>query len=173
MLTETTSRAPAHRAAATQQEFRNAMARIAATVHIVTTDGEHGYAGFSASAVCSITDTPPTVLVCLNRGSSAYATTVGNGIVCINTLAADQQEMSAAFAGKTPMPERFSHGSWTRCEGYAPALDGAAMSLHCKIIGSSTVGTHDVLLCEVLHIDDRDIETCLLYYQRRYHALSS
>lgn len=42
-----------------KQQFRNAMARLGAAVNIITTDGPAGRAGFTASAVCSVTDTPP------------------------------------------------------------------------------------------------------------------
>jgi Conserved protein/domain typically associated with flavoprotein oxygenases, DIM6/NTAB family len=41
--------------------FRNAMARLGSAVNIITTDGPAGRAGFTASAVCSVTDTPPTL----------------------------------------------------------------------------------------------------------------
>lgn len=47
--------------------FRNAMAQLGTAVHVVTTDGAGGRAGFTASAVCSVTDTPPSVLVCINK----------------------------------------------------------------------------------------------------------
>ncbi len=50
--------------------FRDAMAHVGAAVNIITTDGPAGRAGFTASAVCSVTDTPPTLLVCLNRSAS-------------------------------------------------------------------------------------------------------
>ncbi|EPA9912692.1 pyrimidine utilization flavin reductase protein F, partial [Cronobacter sakazakii] len=39
-----------------QQAFRDAMSRLGAAVNIVTTDGPAGMAGFTASAVCSVTD---------------------------------------------------------------------------------------------------------------------
>ncbi|WP_252405960.1 flavin reductase, partial [Escherichia coli] len=45
-------------------DFRAGMARLGAAVNIITTDGPGGRAGFTASAVCSVTDTPPTLLVC-------------------------------------------------------------------------------------------------------------
>ena len=53
-----------------QQTFRDAMSCMGAAVNIITTDGPAGRAGFTASAVCSVTDTPPTLLVCLNRRES-------------------------------------------------------------------------------------------------------
>ncbi len=50
---------------ADKASFRDAMAHVGAAVNIITTDGPAGRAGFTASAVCSVTDTPPTLLVCL------------------------------------------------------------------------------------------------------------
>ncbi|MBW6425505.1 flavin reductase [Rhizobium sp. XQZ8] len=52
---------------ATRLSFRDGMSWLAAAVHIVTTDGPGGLAGFTASAVSSVTDRPPTLLVCLSH----------------------------------------------------------------------------------------------------------
>src|ERR1700745_2349045 len=58
---------------ATAAEFREAMSRVASSVSIISTDGPHGIAGFTCSAVCSVTDEPPTIMVCVNRRSAANA----------------------------------------------------------------------------------------------------
>ena len=50
-----------------KQAYREAMARLGAAVNVVTTDGPGGRGGFTASAVTSVTDDPPTLLVCANR----------------------------------------------------------------------------------------------------------
>ena len=55
-----------------QHTFRQGMANLGAAVNVITTDGGAGQAGFTASAVCSVTDTPPTLLVCLNRSASVF-----------------------------------------------------------------------------------------------------
>ena len=57
-----------------QHTFRQGMANLGAAVNVITTDGGAGQAGFTASAVCSVTDTPPTLLVCLNRSASVFET---------------------------------------------------------------------------------------------------
>ena len=44
--------------------FRDAMASLSAAVNVVTTAGEAGRCGITATAVCSVTDTPPSVMVC-------------------------------------------------------------------------------------------------------------
>ena len=55
-----------------QQSFRNGMSNLGAAVNVITTQGIAGQAGFTASAVCSVTDSPPTLLVCLNRSASVF-----------------------------------------------------------------------------------------------------
>jgi flavin reductase len=81
-----------------RQEFRDAMARLGAAVNIVTTDGAAGRGGITATAVCSVTDDPPTLLVCLNRTSPRSALFLANGVLCVNTLSAGQQAVSNAFS---------------------------------------------------------------------------
>ena len=65
------------------RDYRDAMACLGAAVNIVTTDGAAGRAGLTASAICSVTDDPPTLLVCANRGSSAYGSVMGNKVGCM------------------------------------------------------------------------------------------
>ncbi len=66
--------------------FRDAMASLAAAVNIVTTAGHAGRCGITATAVCSVTDTPPSVMVCINANSAMNPVFQGNGRLCINVL---------------------------------------------------------------------------------------
>ena len=104
--------------------YRAAMARLAGAVHLVTTDGPGGRAGFTATAVCSVSDAPPTLLVCINRDSSAYPAFNRNGRLCVNLLAAGHEALAEAF-GRRPLAERFSEGDWHEGRGGGPVLDGA------------------------------------------------
>lgn len=152
-------------------DYRNAMARLGAAVHVITTDGPGGRAGFTASAVCSVTDEPPTLLVCVNRAASVYPAFRANGVLCVNALAAGQQQLSSLFGGKTPMDERFAAGRWGRKLTGAPVLEGAAVSFDCRVSHVTPVGTHDVLFCETLAIAIGGTADGLIYFDRRYHDL--
>lgn len=154
-----------------RREYRDAMARLGAAVNVVTTDGPGGRHGFTASAVCSVTDDPPTLLVCLNRGSSASAIVHANGVLCVNTLAAGQQALSDRFGGGVPPAERFGAGDWRPGVTGAPVLAGALASFDCRIVRYVEVGTHDVLFCEVVGLGEEGAREGLMYFQRRYHAL--
>jgi len=149
-----------------RQDYRDAMARLAAAVNIITTDGPSGRAGFTATAVCSVTDEPPTLLVCLNRSASAHPIVTANGQLCVNTLAGAQRDLSNLFGGKTPMAERFAAAQWSTGVTGSPLLDGATVSFDCRISHSASVGTHDILYCEVLAVYRRDSSDALVYFGR-------
>ena len=152
--------------------FRDAMARVGAAVNIVTTDGRFGRAGFTASAVCSVTDTPPTLLVCLNRAASVYDTFKRNGVLCINTLARGHEDLSRRFGGSTPMPERFADAGWTILKTGSPVLIGAIASFDCRVNAMRGSGTHDVLFCKAVAVSINPSAEGLVYFNRRYHGLS-
>ncbi|HYZ33438.1 MAG TPA: flavin reductase [Crenalkalicoccus sp.] len=157
-----------------RQEFRDAMARLGAAVNVITTDGPGGRGGFTASAVCSVTDDPPTLLVCMNRNASAAPALKANGVLCVNTLAAGQKDVSMVFAGltKCTMEERFLAGIWTRLVTGAPVLEGAMVSFDCRIAEVVEKGTHSVLFAEVEAIrHGSPQEGGLIYFGRDYHPV--
>lgn len=154
-----------------REEYRNAMAKLGAAVHIVTTSGAAGRAGFAATAVCSVSDNPPTLLVCLNKTSSAYWPVKGNGTLCVNVLSADHQDLSRLFGGKTPVEERFAGASWTELPSGGFALDGALASFDCEITSVADGHSHDILICRVLDTRLRDGGQSLIYLDRGYHTV--
>ncbi|MDR6433552.1 flavin reductase [Brucella pseudogrignonensis] len=77
--------------------FRNGMSRLGSAVSVVTTIHEGRRYGFTASAVCSVSDTPATLLVCLNRASSCFKVFESARHFCINTLMPGQESISDHF----------------------------------------------------------------------------
>lgn len=151
-----------------KQIFKNGMSNLGAAVNVITTQGVAGQAGFTASAVCSVTDSPPTLLVCLNRSASVFETFKKNQVLCVNTLAADQIELSNVFGGKTPMDERFAKAKWSTLTTQAPVLEDALVSFDCQVVQSLSVGSHDVLICEVKAMKQNQGLNALMYFNRAY-----
>src|SRR5258708_38006803 len=58
--------------------FRDAMTRLGAAVHVVTTAGPGGKAGATATALCSVWDPPPPPLMCLKRRRQTHPAVVEN-----------------------------------------------------------------------------------------------
>lgn len=160
---------------ADQRRYREAMSRLGAAVNIITTTAPEGDIGFTASAVCSVTDNPPTLLVCMNRNSRLNLSFRTSGVLCVNVLAHENQDLSPVFAGAgdLPMAERFARASWLRLSTGAPVLAEAAASFDCTIDQISEIGTHSVFFCKVQAIHLGDARTGLIYHGRAYHKVSS
>src|SRR5262244_4398354 len=109
--------------------FREAMSRLGAAVHVVTTAGPGGKAGATATAVCSVSDAPPTLLMCLNRRSQTNPTVAQNGVFCVNTLGAGAANIADLFAGRSGVigAERFATGEWITLETGSPVLASAVV----------------------------------------------
>jgi len=156
-----------------RQAFREAMSRIASSVHIVTTDGFAGRCGFTATAFTSVSDDPPTVLVCLNRSSPQNPVFKANGTFGVNTLAAADRPLADVFAGRTGlhMAERFRHGDWRPLAGGAPALASARVALDCRLTSYVEAATHTILFGLVTDVVFGDPNPSLLYVCRDYRTL--
>jgi flavin reductase len=151
-------------------DYRNGMARLAAAVNIVTTRTADGRFGFTASAVCSVSDAPATLLACINRTSSCFPAFDRARFFSVNTLAPSHEALSDLFGGKTSMTERFSSGRWVEGRTGVPVLEDALVSFECELANAFDEGTHRVLFGRVIDLRSSDQEAALLYYSRRYVA---
>ncbi len=69
------------------------------------------------------------------------------------------------------MAERFKAGDWRMMVSGAPALSGAITCFDTTIVRTLEVGTHTILLCEVLDVALGEAPVGLVYFQRKYHHL--
>ncbi|ENX07021.1 hypothetical protein F898_01435 [Acinetobacter courvalinii] len=150
-------------------DFRNAMSLLTSAVSVITTAGLTGRYGFTASAVCSVTDTPPTLLVCMNQASSSHVHFVENKVLSVNVLSAQHQHISTAFSSRLSPEERFKHGVWTELETGAPVLKDALVNFDCEIEQVQAVGTHTIFICRIVAIQQGQHEHSLVYFNRAYH----
>lgn len=154
-----------------QDTFRKAMSRLSAAVNVITTDGAAGRHGITASAVCSVTDSPPTLLVCVNRRSGLHMVYRQNGVLCVNVLGGHHQAVSQRFSTPTDSAARFDHDVWNRLVTGSPALADASASLDCRIRQVTDIGTHSVYFCEVVGVAMAEHLDSLVYFNRNYHVL--
>lgn len=156
-----------------RKQFRQAMAHLGAAVNIITTSGESGRCGITASAVCSVTDAPPTLLVCMNRSSAMHAVFERNRNVCINVLPGHHELLARHFAGLTqlPMEARFSLPIWDEGLHGVPVLRDALASLQGKIVDLKEVGSHSVMFVEATQIRVCADGDSLIYFDRQFHRV--
>ncbi|WP_180111789.1 flavin reductase [Acinetobacter sp. YH12136] len=153
-------------------DFKNAMSFLSSAVNVVTTMGDAGRHGFTASAVCSVTDTPPTLLVCMNKSSRSHLSFLENKVLCVNVLNAEQEHLSNAFASsKLSSDERFKQAEWAALETGAPILQNALVSFDCEISQIQEVGTHTIFICPIVAIQKNQQDQALVYFNRHYHQV--
>ncbi len=152
--------------------FRDALSRLGAAVSIITTDGASGRHGLTASSVCSVSDDPPTILVCVNRMSASHECLLSNGVLCVNILAGRHERLSTLFGTRgTEVSQRFAEAEWMRLATGSPALVGAVANLDCEISDVKVIGTHSVLFCTVRGIKLGQAPESLIYFNRNYYCL--
>jgi flavin reductase len=148
--------------------FRNGMSRLGAAVNVVTTRSGSTRYGFTASAVCSVSDAPATLLVCIHRASSCFHAFGNTRHFCVNTLMPGQEDISKHFGGKTPMESRFALGEWREGLTGAPVLANASVSFECELTNAVDEATHRILFGRVIDIRENAEQASLLYCLRRY-----
>ncbi|MET0742535.1 MAG: flavin reductase family protein [Microvirga sp.] len=152
--------------------YREAMARLAGAVHLVTTDGPAGQAGFTATAVTPVTDDPPSLLVCVNTLGRSAKALLANGVFGVSTLASDDRALAEIFAGRSGQDEdRFARGAWERGGSGSPLLASALVSFDCRISDARVVATHHVIIGEITGIRLGEPRRPLIYQGRLYHGL--
>lgn len=149
--------------------FRDAMARVCASVNVVTTNGSAGRGGFTATAMCSVTDEPPTLLVCMNSRSAQTGLFIENARFCVNVLTPDHQALAGYFAGqRTEMEARYAAADWIDFPSGNQALADAIVSFDCRLIDRHLVGSHHIFIGEVVDLRSRKDGHALLYFDRGY-----
>ena len=153
-------------------DFRNGMSMLGGAVSVITTADCQGLYGMTASAVCSVTDNPPTLLVCINRNAWSHDRFIESGKLCVNVLAAGQQELSGRFASKhITMTDRFTSRDWSTLKTGAPVLINALVNFDCNISHTHEVGSHTVFFAEIQAVRLGESNDGLVYFNRHYHEL--
>ena len=155
------------------QHYRDAMARFAGAVHVITTDGPAGRRGTTVIATCSVSDSPPTVLVCLNRKSQGGPLLRENGVFCVNTLGADSEAIADIFAGRTGVTgsDRFASGEWLTLSTGSPVLASSVIAFDCRIIEVRSVASHNVFFGAVETVRVGPGGPALVYHDRAYKCV--
>ena len=117
-----------------------------------------------------MSDSPPTLLVCLNRGANSAPILRGNGVFCVNTLRAGDEPIADTFAGRTKVAReaRFDTGQWLKLATGSPALMSAVVALDCRVSEVKAVASHDIFFGIVEAIHSGPPGEALVYHDRAY-----
>jgi len=156
-------------------EHRYGMRHFAVGVSVITTRHAEESAGLTATAVCSVTADPPRLVVFVNKNVAANRLILESGALCVNVLAAEQEEVAKVFAGMNKDvhgPARFNFGDWIELTTGSPALDRALANFDCRVVKVFDESTHHAFLCEVLATRERNDGEALIYLNGAFRSIA-
>ncbi|MDB1088033.1 flavin reductase family protein [Streptomyces sp. ACA25] len=160
--------------------FRDAMARLAAGVVLVTAfdeeDGPRGApAGMTATAFLSVSLDPPLVLVSVRTGSRMDELLERQPLWAASLLSGEQRTTAGRFAMKGRLSDRllFQEVAHTLGEiSGAPLLDRALTTVECRTEQRVAAGDHTLVVAHVLRVGLPSPDgSPLTYFRGRYRAL--
>ena len=144
--------------------FKEGMRQLTAGVTIVTTAIGDERRGLTATAVCSLSAEPPTLLACVNREAGAHDPTLQSRVFCVNVLATQHFDLAELFASsEKTAEERFGSGEWGILETGAPVLMDSLASFDCILGQTMRADTHTVLTGRVQAVRSDNKSEPLLY----------
>jgi len=147
--------------------FREGMRRLAASVCVITTGQGDDRHGCTATAVSSVSDNPPSLLVCLNLKSATGQRIAENGRFAVNVLSADDAHTASRFASS--VAGKFEVGEWLAADQGAQRLATSVVAFDCKVSSVVPSGSHLIVIGEILAIDTQgDPSGALLYVDGSY-----
>jgi flavin reductase (DIM6/NTAB) family NADH-FMN oxidoreductase RutF len=153
--------------------FRSAMRELPGSVTIVTAGEGHDRRGLTATAICSLSVDPPSLIACVNRQTDGYAAITRYGAFCVNVIAAEHEALADRFAGRDGARgvERFEKGVWTTLVTGAPVLEDALAAFDCEVIEAIDYSSHTVFIGGVRATSVAQHRAALVYRAGAYHAL--
>lgn len=155
-----------------EQRFRQAFRRQAGAVAVITyVDAGGRPCGMTATAVASVSATPPRLLVCLNRASRTRDDIVHAGRFGVDMLALSQREIADHCS--RPGSDKVLRPEWLAADAarVTPVLAAALVHCECAVGPVYEVETHSIVIGRVEDIRLGAFDEPLVYFDGTYSTL--
>lgn len=131
---------------------------------MITTEDEDGPHGTTVSAFCSLSASPPLVLVALDQRSNVLRKLRAASRFGISVLSEGQEEIAKHCATKDP--NKFDGVPWNGRDG-APKIEGASSWFLCQLTVILPGGDHEIVVGQVIDCAASSAHP-LVYHQRDF-----
>lgn len=151
-------------------ELRNAFGQFATGVTVVTAAPQgHAPFGMTANSFSSLSLDPPLLLWSIQRSSDLFEAFEAVDQFAINILAADQQDLSNAYAKKGAHDLAAEH--YLMGDSGCPILKRAVASFECSMENRFDGGDHVILVGRVQELTSNTELEPLLFHAGKYRTL--
>src|SRR6478609_7471612 len=134
------------------------MRRLAASVCVISLLDKQGVRhAMTATAVSSVSDNPPALLVCVNKNAVAYKPLTEGMSFCVNVLSDQQADISVHCSSKSE-EGRFAKGNWQAHGSALPYLEDAEVNFFCVNEKVVEYGSYIVVIGKLFEVITRDGE---------------
>lgn len=127
--------------------FHEAMASLASGVAVITARRSDGHpCGLAATAVCSFSAHPPSLLVSVDHGSRCHAALAQSEHFGVHLLHAGQEPVARVFAGRGD--DKFGGLDW-RWDDAVPEIGGVLAYLRCARSENFERYDHTILIGDI------------------------
>jgi flavin reductase (DIM6/NTAB) family NADH-FMN oxidoreductase RutF len=156
--------------------FWKTLGERATGMTVVTADSDEGPTGFLGLSASHVAADPATMLVSIDRKTSALAGVLSRRHFAVNFLPSDAAHVADAFAGKAGLSgaARFADGEWTKLVTGAPIYKQALGVFDCAVADVIERGSISIVIGTVVGATARGEGEPLIYFRgKTYTALSA
>lgn len=146
--------------------FRNAMGKFATGVTVIAVEDEGSVHAMTANAFMSVSLSPKLVVVSIGEKARMLEKLKRAKTFSVNILSAQQQELSAFFAGQIKDDREVK---FDRLDG-KPVLPGALAQIACEVTAEHVEGDHTLFIGRVTAIELQEGDP-LIFYSGKYRFL--
>ncbi|MFT7559695.1 MAG: flavin reductase [Flavobacteriales bacterium] len=133
--------------------FRLGMRTLAAGVSVISAVNGEERAAMTVSSLTSVSDQPPSLLVCVNKATRMDTIIENADRFVVNILASHQQDVSNICARAEAGEQRFETGDWAKDElsGQYYLADALTVFI-CEKTQTVEYGTHNVVFGNIIEV---------------------
>ncbi len=159
-----------HLSLADHETFKDALARLASGLAIVSGWVQDEPHGLLVSSITGLSVDPPRFLFCVRKEASSHGAFLTGDICGVTILSAEDETEALSFIEPDRKAERFKSGRWSLKAPAPPLLTGALSSAACLVDARIDAGSHTILVVTAQSVSVRDGEP-LLSFNRRLRRL--
>ena len=152
--------------------FWNTLGQRATGMTVVTADSDDGPTGFLGLSASHVAADPATMLVSVDRKTSALAGIAARRHFANNFLPADAGKVADAFGGKGGLSgaDRFTAGEWTTLTTGAPVYKQALGVFDCTVADIIDRGNISIIIGTVAGATSRMDGEPLIYFRGKTYT---
>jgi flavin reductase (DIM6/NTAB) family NADH-FMN oxidoreductase RutF len=142
---------------------------------VVTGQSDSGPVGFLGLSAAHVTANPATMLVSIDRKTSALAGILSHRCFAINYLPANAEALANEFSGKggSTGASRFAEGEWATLGSGAPILKGALGVFDCLVDDVIDRGAVSIVIGRVVAVATNDGEPLISFRGKSWVGVGS